>query len=1055
MSNIELGITLKAREDGSFNGVLTGSTEQIKRVGVAGDEAGRAISAGAIKGREGISAMLPEVERLSGAIQRVGHYGAAYFGISELAGYGRAVIDVADQYTALESRLKLATRSQDEFNVASTGLFAIAQRNGAPLAETIALYNKLSPALRELGGDQQQTLHLADLTAKSLRLSGAGAAESAAAMLQFSQALGSGVVRGDEFNSLMETAPRLMQAVADGLHQPLAALRGLAEEGKLTSEAVANALLSQNEVLSAEMAKMPLSVSGAWTKLGNSVTQEVGRMNEATGGTRMLAAGIEGLANNVEGLVGAVETLGGVSAATFAVISAPAAISAGIAGFVALREAALLYKAEGLLAVASGVTGVTAAQAALKAEIAALPAFVSTASGAMVKNVQRAALETELAATTLSNALLTKFKGLSTFAKGGLIGGALWALYEAADYIGIADQISNGVSSKLGKIQEQISRASLEDLYVKRQQLKAEQGGLIGGRDNLDFGKIGQELQVVENQIAKLESRAHAAKTLQGTQAIRDYAKNYTDKYASRAEQMQKELADEEKSYQLARAAAERNGKSLDELNRLAGEHEKVRGEIRRKFSEKSGAARERATDSATDTMQLGAVKAQLEVNGMSAAAAAAQVQVYSLALKGAHEIEKLMAAGKTAQAEALRRTIDAQIEAAQATANQTIAYQDQITAQKEADKAWKQAGDFLDQIRLKTQQSSEDQIFQASLIGKSAVEVARLNAENRARLEIDRELAALARLNEKSPGAADAGIAEINKNRPDIITAAGDAAAAGAQTNLARQGMGMDAAATEQANYEQQLAAAQAYEDQRVAIAEKAGMDTTAIHQNAAKMRETVEQQHRTKLAQLAMAGLLSGKQLEELDAKGKLQLASTLSQSLLGQAAQHSRAAFNAIKAVRLAEAAVTLPSSVMKAYDAGLAAGGPAGPVVGAAFAAVALTTQLANMNAIASASFGGGGGSASAGGGGGAGAGALPGQSTNSSVPYYAPNGSGAAPGAQAAPASAAAPSVNLTLIVQAIEPNALTDASRQQIADSLAAPLQQAFGRNAQQTITMV
>lgn len=1038
MSNIEFGITLKAREDGSFVGVLSGSEAQLKRVSTAGTEAGRSISDGATKGREGIASMVPEVERLSGAIQRVGHYGAAYFGISALTDHIKSVVDIADQYTSLQARLKLATKSQDEFNVASAGLFAIAQANGAPIAETIVLYNKLEPALRELGGTQQQTMQLADLVAKSLRISGAGASESAAAMLQFSQAMGSGVLRGDEFNSLMENSPRLMKAVADGLQKPIGELRSMAEQGKLTAETVANALLSQNDVLSAEVGKMPLAVSAAWTKLSNSVTQEVGRMNEATGGTRMLASGIEGLANNVTGLVGTLETLAGVTATTFAIMNGPAAISTAISGFGMLREAALLYSTGGLGAVANGVVGVTAAQAALKAEIAALPAFVSTASGAMVQNVQRAALETELAATTMSNTLLTKFKGLSTFAKGGLIGGALWAMYEVADYIGIVDQISNGVSSRLNKIQEQISKTSLEDLYIKRQKIKSEQSGLIGGSDNLEFGKLGQELQIIENQIAKLESRAQAAKTLQGTQAIRDYEKNFSEKFASKAEKLKQELEDEDKAYQLAMVAAARNGKSLNDLSKLADEHEKVRAEIRKKFSDKSSAGKSSATDSAADSIQLGEIKAQLEANGMSASAAAAQVQVYSLALKGAHEVEKLMTAGKTAQAEVLRQKIDRQVEEAQATANQTIAYQDQIKAQKEAEKAWKQAGDFLDQIRLKTQQSNEDQIFQASLIGKSAVEVARLNAENRARLEIEREFAALAKINETNPGAADAGIVEVSKNSQGIISAAGDAAAAGAQANLAKQGMGMDAAATEKANYDQQLAALDAYEKQKTASAE-----------TYAKMREGIEQQHRSKLVQLAMAGLLSGQQLEKLDAAGKVQLASQLAQTLLGQAAQHNKTAFEALKVVKLAEAAMMLPSTVMKAYDAGMEAGGPAGPAVGAAYAAMALATQLANMNAIASASFGGSSGTASAGGGG-AGAGSIPGQSTNSSVPFY-----GGQNGQVGGTTQAAQPQMNVSLTIQALDPSTISDATKQQIANSLAAPLQQAFNRNAQQSLVLV
>ena len=314
----------------------------------------------------GTNAAAAGADRLSESIAKVGHYGSAFLGVSALVEYTRQVIQTADAYTGIEARLRLATTSQQEFNRANAALFEIAQRNGVPLSETIALYSKLAPALRELGGTQQQVLQMSNLVAQSLRLSGAGAAESSASMLQLSQALGSGVLRGDEFNSLMENAPRLMQAMAAGMHQPLGALRAMAGQGQLTADKVTNALLSQKDVLEKEYGQLPLTVSAAWTKLGNSITQEIGRMNAETSGTQTLAEAIAKVADNISILgdvAGAAARTGiALLVASFVAARTEAIATAGIAGLGALRNAIagliLLYESGGIAALATGILGI-------------------------------------------------------------------------------------------------------------------------------------------------------------------------------------------------------------------------------------------------------------------------------------------------------------------------------------------------------------------------------------------------------------------------------------------------------------------------------------------------------------------------------------------------------------------------------------------------------------------------------------------------------------------------------------------------------------------------
>jgi hypothetical protein len=105
------------------------------------------------------------------------------------------------------ARLKLATAGTNEYKVAQAALFEIAQRMGVPLQETTALYGKLQQSVRMLGGEQKDALTITESISQALRISGASATEAQSSLLQFGQALASGVLRGEEFNSVVENSP--------------------------------------------------------------------------------------------------------------------------------------------------------------------------------------------------------------------------------------------------------------------------------------------------------------------------------------------------------------------------------------------------------------------------------------------------------------------------------------------------------------------------------------------------------------------------------------------------------------------------------------------------------------------------------------------------------------------------------------------------------------------------------------------------------------------------------------------------------------------------------
>ena len=145
------------------------------------------------------------------------------------------------------------------------------------------LYGKLQQAVRMLDSEQQDALTITESISQALRISGASATEAQLALLQFGQALSAGVLRGEEFNSVVENSPRLAKALADGLNVPIGRLRKLAEEGRLTADVVVNALMSQKDKLAAEYAQLPMTVSQAFTRLLNAFGQWISRLDESTG----------------------------------------------------------------------------------------------------------------------------------------------------------------------------------------------------------------------------------------------------------------------------------------------------------------------------------------------------------------------------------------------------------------------------------------------------------------------------------------------------------------------------------------------------------------------------------------------------------------------------------------------------------------------------------------------------------------------------------------------------------------------------------------------------
>jgi len=364
---ISILVALEGADEG-LKRAITSAERSLGELSTTAKTAGAKAAAGMAEVKAGMSAFGDQVATAKTQL-------LAFLSINWAAGKVQEIVQIADAWNMMSARLKLATAGQREFTTAQAALFDIAQRIGVPIQETATLYGKLQQAVRMLGGEQKDALTITESISQALRLSGASATEAQSSLLQFGQALASGVLRGEEFNSVVENSPRLAQALADGLNVPIGRLRKLAEEGRLTADVVVNALMSQKDKLASEYAQLPQTVSQAFERLRNAFGQWINRVDESTGLTKKLAEALTFLANNLDTVMQWLKRIAEVGLAVLIYRLIPALITAwqtaGAAAVTAASATAAAWTTANL-----SVSAAVASVGVLKTAFAVLGAFL-------------------------------------------------------------------------------------------------------------------------------------------------------------------------------------------------------------------------------------------------------------------------------------------------------------------------------------------------------------------------------------------------------------------------------------------------------------------------------------------------------------------------------------------------------------------------------------------------------------------------------------------------------------------------------------------------------
>ncbi|WP_233118537.1 tape measure protein [Aggregatibacter actinomycetemcomitans] len=210
-----------------------------------------------------------------------------------------------DQYNNYAARIKLVSKSNAEAKGTFNELMQIANQTGSVFGATAELYTRFYRAL----GDNANSAELLQFTRtiqQAVVVSGAGAEEAKAAIIQLSQGLASGTLRGEEFNSVAEQMPILLEVLQKSLGKTRGELRKMAEQGELTPKIILSATKEAAEEIQRQYEQMPLTIRRAVNQLSNSWLEFIGNTDKTLSASKLVAGAISGVANNLDLLAAAV-----------------------------------------------------------------------------------------------------------------------------------------------------------------------------------------------------------------------------------------------------------------------------------------------------------------------------------------------------------------------------------------------------------------------------------------------------------------------------------------------------------------------------------------------------------------------------------------------------------------------------------------------------------------------------------------------------------------------------------------------------------------------------
>lgn len=473
------------------------------------------------------------------------------------------VAEYADAWATVNNKLSNSLRPSEQLADVTERVFNITQQTRSSLDATASLYARLERATRQYGTSAGDLAKLTTIINQGFVVSGATAQEAENAIIQLSQGLASGALRGEEFNSVNEQGNRLIVALADSMGVSIGQMRNMAAQGKLTTDVVVNGLLSQGSVIGAEFANTTTTISQALQVAGNNITKFFGENSTVKTGAAIFSDAVVTISENIGGLsallTGVAAILGSryVGALTMATA---AKIKAAAASRTLSAEESLAAQAAANKAAADLRAAAVAKERALDeirlAEMMRLTAISETnaaaaeqrlsvariAAAGAVDNYNRA-----LAANRAAQLALSSGASLATRAL-GLIGGPAGAAMLAASAILYFSQRAKEARNDANALADSVNELSSKFQTMSHTELAAT------------IGKLSQSLPELSD-------------------AVSDAQKEFNDA-TSAVQRQQREIANWGTNTTRGRQAAEALGGAQDNLAIATLELEKAQNRL-------------------------------------------------------------------------------------------------------------------------------------------------------------------------------------------------------------------------------------------------------------------------------------------------------------------------------------------------------------------------------------------------------------------------------------------------------------------------------------------
>ncbi|MCL7841673.1 tape measure protein [Pasteurella multocida] len=310
MSNLTLALKIKADLNNALNNFKALENE-LQRTGKSAGALGAKSGIGA-KGLDNLGKQADSVtnklgktragiESISRQLARLQHFSTGLIGINIGTSGIQSLFNTADAYNNYEARIRLVSRSNKEAQGTFRELMQVANDTGQLFEATAELYTRV---YRSMGSNANnaEILQFTKTIQQALVVSGAGAQEAKAALIQLSQGLASGTLRGEEFNSVAEQAPVILEILQKSLGKTRGELRKMAEDGKLTPQLILAATKEAQEQIQAQYDQMPKTISRAVNELSNAWLQFIGQADNASSASSLIASSISALASSLDEL---------------------------------------------------------------------------------------------------------------------------------------------------------------------------------------------------------------------------------------------------------------------------------------------------------------------------------------------------------------------------------------------------------------------------------------------------------------------------------------------------------------------------------------------------------------------------------------------------------------------------------------------------------------------------------------------------------------------------------------------------------------------------------